>query len=84
MCVYVNYKDFNALTIKNYNILLLIQKTLQQLCKTKYYNKFNIITIFNEIRMRLNNKYKTIFIICYNLFKYVVISFMLYNVLIIF
>jgi len=78
----VNYKDFNAFTIKNCNILLLIQKTLQQLCKIKYYNKFNIIAIFNEIRMRLNNKHKTIFIICYNLFKYVVISFKLYNVLI--
>jgi len=34
--------------------------------------------------MRLSNKYKTIFITCYNLFKYVVISFKLYNVLITF
>jgi len=80
----VNYKDFNAFTIENCNILLLIQKTLQQLCKIKYYNKFNIIAIFNEIRMRLNNKHKTIFIVCYNLFKYIVISFKLYNVLIMF
>jgi len=82
--VCVNYKDFNALTIKNCNILLLIKETLQRLYKIKYYNKFNIIVIFNKIRIYLYNKYKTIFIIYYNLFKYVVISFKLYNVLITF
>ncbi len=80
MRVCVNYKNFNVLTIKNRNILLLIQKILQQLYKIKYYNKFDIIAIFNKIRIRFNNKYKTIFIICYNLFKYVVISFKLYNI----
>ncbi len=84
MRVCVNYKDFNALTIKNCNILLLIKETLQRLYKIKYYNKFNIIVIFNKIRIYLYNKYKTIFIIYYNLFKYVVISFKLYNVLITF
>jgi len=31
--------------------------------------------------MRFDNKHKTIFIICYNLFEYVVIFFELYNVL---
>jgi len=76
----VNYRDLNALTIKNRNTLLLIRKILQQLCKIRYYNKFDIIVVFNEIRIRFNNKYKTIFIICYNLFEYVVISFELYNV----
>ncbi len=34
--------------------------------------------------MRFNNEHKTIFIICYDLFKYVVISFKLYNILITF
>jgi len=53
---------------------------LQRLCKTQYYSKFNIIVIFNKIRMRSNNKYKTIFIIRYNLFEYIVIFFELYNV----
>jgi len=82
--VYVNYRDFNALTIKNRNILLLIQEILQQLCKIKYYNKFDIIVVFNEIQIRLNNKYKIVFITCYDLFKYIIISFELYNVLITF
>jgi len=57
---------------------------LQQLCKTRYYNKFDIIVVFNKIRMRFNNEHKIVFIICYNLFKYIVISFELYNILIMF
>jgi len=78
--VYINYRDFNVLTIKNRNILLLIREILQQLYKIKYYNKFDIIVVFNKIQIYFNNKYKIIFIICYNLFKYIVIFFELYNV----
>jgi len=77
----VNYRALNVFTIENYNISLLIKETLRQLFKIKFYNNFNIIAIFNEIRMRFDNKHKTIFIICYNLFEYVVIFFELYNVL---
>ncbi len=84
MRVYINYRDFNILTIKNRNTLLLIKKILQQLYKIKYYNKFDIIIVFNKIRIYLNNKHKIVFIICYNLFKYIVISFKLYNILTIF
>jgi len=82
--IYINYKDFNTLTIKNCNILLLIKEILQQLYKTKYYSKFDIIVVFNKIQIYFNNKYKTIFVIYYNLFKYIIISFKLYNILIIF
>ena len=59
---------------------MLIREILQQLYKIKYYNKFDIIVVFNKIRMRFDNKYKTVFITCYNLFKYIVIFFKLYNV----
>jgi len=79
--VCVNYRVFNVLIIKNRNILLLIKETLQRLCKTKFYNKFNIIAIFNKIRIYFDNKYKIVFIICYSLFKYVVILYKLCNVL---
>ncbi len=84
MRICVNYKDFNILIIKNRNTLLLIREILQQLYKIKYYSKFNIIAIFNKIRIYFNNKYKIVFIIYYNLFKYIVILFKLYNILIIF
>ncbi len=82
--VCINYRNFNILTVKNCNILLLIQEILQQLYKIKYYSKFDIIAVFNKIRIYSDNKYKIVFIICYNLFKYIVISFKLYNIPIIF
>ncbi len=84
MYIYINYRDFNTLIVKNRNTLLLIREILQQLYKIKYYSKFDIIVVFNKIRIYFNNKYKTIFIICYNLFKYIIISFKLYNISIIF
>ncbi len=84
MRICINYRDLNVLTIKNCNTLLLIREILQQLYKIKYYSKFDIIVVFNKIRIRFDNKYKIVFIIYYNLFKYIVISFKLYNVSIIF
>jgi len=82
--VYVNYRDLNTLTIKNRNIFLLIKKILQKLYKIKFYSKFNIIAIFNKIYIFFRDKYKTIFIICYSLFKYIIMFFKLYNILAIF
>jgi len=82
--IYINYRNFNTFTIKNCNTLLLIREILQKLYKIKYYNKFDIIVVFNKIRIYFNNKYKIVFIICYNLFKYIIISFKLYNTLIMF
>ena len=49
--IYINYRVFKLLTIKNRNAFFLIKKTLIKLCIVKIFNKFNIITIFNEIRI---------------------------------
>ena len=59
--VCVNYRVFNVFIIKNRNALLLIKNTLIRLCSIKYYNKFDIIIAFNEIRMRQKNKKKSRF-----------------------
>ena len=59
MCV--DYKALNVLTIKNRNIFSLIRKTLIRLCVVKFYNKFDIIVVFNEIRIREKNKTKLFF-----------------------
>ena len=50
--IYINYKIFNALIIPNCNISLLIKKTLFKLYIIKIYNKFDIIIIYNEIRIK--------------------------------
>ena len=52
----VNYCALNAATIKNYYLILLIQKTLSRLSKAKYYTKLNIIAAFNQLRIAKGDK----------------------------
>ena len=78
MCV--DYRVFNALTIKNRNAFSLIKKTLIRLCSTKIYSKFDIIVAFNEVRIKKKNEKKTTFLIRYELFEYVIMLFELCNV----
>ena len=76
----MNYQAFNNVTIKNRNTSLLFRNILVQLCQAKICNKFDIIVVFNEIRMKFEHKKKIVFIIRYELFEYVVMFFNLYNV----
>ena len=74
----------NTLIIKNRNASPLIRETLIRLYIARIYIKFNIIAIFNKIRIREEDKEKTIFLIRYDLFEYVIILFKLYDILSIF
>ena len=76
---YVNYRALNALIIFNRNVSSLIKKTFVKLCAIKIYNKFDIIIVFNEIRIRKNYEKKTTFLIKYDLYEYMIMSFDLYN-----
>ena len=79
--IYIDYYILNTLTIKNHNILSLIRETLLKLYIIKIYSKFDIIVIFNKIRIKEGEKKKIAFLIRYNLFEYIVIPFKLYNTL---
>ena len=59
--VCVDYRIFNAFIIKNQNASSFIKNILIKLYFVKYFNKFNIIVAFNEIRIRENNKKNNIF-----------------------
>ena len=48
----VDYKQLNAMTIKNRYLLPLIKKTLERICKAKIYSKIDIIAAFNRLRMQ--------------------------------
>ena len=82
--VYIDYRALNALIVFNKNALSLIKKTLIKLYVVKIYSKFDIIVAFNEIRIKKEEKHKTIFLTRYNLFEYNVMSFELYNALVTF
>ena len=79
LLVCVDYRALNALIVKNKNASSLIRDTLTRLCSIKIYMKFDIIAIFNEIRVRESDQKKLIFIIQYDLYEYVMILFELYN-----
>ena len=49
--VYVNYRALNTLIILNKNVFLLIKEILVKLYAARIYSKFNIIAIFNKIRI---------------------------------
>ena len=81
---YVNYRAFNIFIIFNRNISSLIKNILTKFCNARIYNKFNIIATFNKIRIKKRHEKKTAFFIRYNLYKYKVILFKLYNTPVIF
>ena len=47
----VNYRTFNAIIIKNQYSLLLIQEILSRIYKIEIFIIFNIIVVFNKLRM---------------------------------
>ena len=47
----MNYRAFNAIIIKNRYLLPLIQKTLSRIYKIRIYIIFDIIVVFNKLRM---------------------------------
>ena len=75
----IDYRTLNALTIKNRNVFPLIRETITKLYAIKIFIKFDIIAIFNEIRIKEDNEEKTIFLTRYELFEYIIIFFKLYN-----
>lgn len=75
----VDYQILNFLIIKNRNAPFLIRETLIKLCIIKIFNKFDIITTFNEIRMKKKNEEKITFLTRYDLFEYVMMLFELCN-----
>ena len=48
----VDYRQLNAMTIKNRYPLPLIKETLERICKAKIYSKIDIIAAFNRLRMQ--------------------------------
>ena len=75
----VDYRDLNEKTIKNQYPLPLIQETLMQLRKAKWYTKLDIRGAYNLIRMAEGEEWKTAFRTRYGLFESLVMPFGLTN-----
>ena len=76
----VNYKNLNAITIKNKISLSLIDETLNRLMNVAYFIKLNLKNAYYRIKIKTNNEWKIAFRTRYDFFEYVVIFFDFVNV----
>ena len=77
----IDYRQLNAITIKNQYLLPLIKKTLERIYKIKIYSKIDIIAAFNCLRMQQGEEKKTAFQTRYGLYEYLMMLFGLANAL---
>ena len=52
----VNYKNLNAIIIKNYHLLSFIIEMLNRLCIVKRFIKLNLKNVYHRIRIKRNDK----------------------------
>ncbi len=80
----MNYWDLNKITIKNRHSLSLISETLDRFSRVKQFIKLNLKNVYHCFRIWREDEWKMMFYICYNHFKYMIMSFNLINASVIF
>ena len=78
--LYVDYRDLNAIIIKNRYLFSLIFETLNRLCESKIFIKLNLKNVYHKLRIKIDDEWKMTFRTRYNHFEYLIISFNLVNV----
>jgi hypothetical protein len=71
----VIYRKLNNISVKNRYPLPLIKKSLNNLKEIKYFTKINIMSIFNNIRIKKEQKYLTAFRTRFSLYKFLIMPF---------
>lgn len=79
LCICIDYRALNAVTIKNCNVPPMIKETLARLSQVGYYSVVDVIAAFNRIRMKEGNEHKTVFLTRYGLLGYLVMPLGLCN-----
>ena len=77
----VNYRKLNNVTEKDSILLPRIDDTLDQLIGFQLFTKIDLKDVFNQMRIKEENKWKTAFKIRYVTFEYLVMPFGLTNAL---
>ena len=76
----VDYRSLNAVTVKNWYSLLLIDILLNRLESVKYFTQLDLWNIYHLIRIQKGDEWKTAFKTWYRLYEYTVMPFDLINV----
>ena len=77
----IDYWALNIITVKNHYLISLFKKTLHWLSQVKWYIKLDIIAAYNALWISSDKEWKTVFHICYSLYKYLIMLFELINAL---
>ena len=75
LCLCVDYRPLNSMTIKNRYPLPLISKLLDHVKGAKYFTKIDIHNAFNRLRIALGHEFKPAFRTRYGHFEYLVMPF---------
>ena len=75
----VNYWFLNAVTVKNWYSLPLIDILLNRLKSVKYFTQLNLWNVYHLIRIQKKDEWKTAFKTQYSLYEYIMMSFDLIN-----
>jgi hypothetical protein len=79
LCLCVDYRPLNAVTIKNKYPLPLIDILFDQLAGAQVFSKIDLPSGYHQIKICAEDKPKTTFTTRYGLFEYLVMSFGLMN-----
>ena len=52
----VNYRDLNAIIIKNRHLFSLISETLNRLCESKIFTKLNLKNVYHKFRIKIDDE----------------------------
>jgi hypothetical protein len=79
LCLCVDYRPLNVVTIKNKYPLPRIDLLLDQLVGAQVFSKIDLRSSYHQIKIHVQDIPKTVFSTRYGLYKYLVISFKLTN-----
>ena len=82
LCLYVDYRGLNNLTIKNRYPLPLIGESLDWLGQAKRFTQLDLISTYHQMRIKEGDKWKMAFQTKYSHFEYQVMPFGLSNALV--
>lgn len=71
----VGYRTLNAITVKNRYPLLLVKETLNNLKEMRYFTKIDIVSAFNNLRVKKKQEWLTAFRTRMGLYKSLIMLF---------
>ena len=79
LCLYMDYRGLNNLTIKNQYPLPLISESLDRLGQAKQFTQLDLTSAYHQMRIKEGDKWKTAFRTRYGYFEYQMMLFGLSN-----